>query len=59
MKKKWNTYILYGTLAIIGVIVTAVFNPLWAKIVGAGISIVSIIVNIIETKRHQEWAEFD
>ena len=59
MKKKWNTYILYGILAIAGVIVTAVFNPLWAKIVGIVISIVAIIVNIIETKRHQEWAEFE
>ena len=58
MKKKWNTYILYGILAIVGVIVTAVFNPLWAKIIGIIISIAAIIINIIETKRHL-WAEFE
>lgn len=58
MKKKWNTYILYGILAIVGVIITSVFNPLWVKIVGIVISIAAIIINIIETKRHL-WAEFE
>ena len=59
MKKKWNTYILYVILAIIGVILTVIFNLLWVKILGAAISIVAIIINTVETKRHQEWGEYD
>ena len=59
MKKKWNTYILYVILAIVGVILTVIFNLLWVKILGAVISIVAIIINTVETKRHQEWGEYD